>query len=321
MSLKSKISILKEKADRYEKLNTEHIELQYNYDNLDHNYTELLKKYNLLLQQTQQTQPTQSTQSTQSMEQIITEKDNIIQNLQKYMYDMNYNYQNFRNYYNNLCNTLNITKNNENQLQLLLSEKEKEINTLKQNLENYRTKENNNIHNITTTEYATLLNGFYKKEQIMSAKLQNIIKEMNTLEEENNELCEKNELLKDEVSYLIGKIDDLKGNKLIIEKDREIKRLNMEIDNLEDYIDQKEIIIESFLDLHLPEKLIQKQNELNTILTKYNLLKKEIDEYKEIIHSSDDDDDEGVDEGVEDEENEREGEWCLLNKNIEIIIQ
>ena len=46
MSLKSKISILKTKADNYEKLNIEHIELQHNYDNLDNNYSELLKKYN-----------------------------------------------------------------------------------------------------------------------------------------------------------------------------------------------------------------------------------------------------------------------------------
>jgi len=334
MSLKSKISILKTKADNYNKLNIEHIELQHKYDNLDNNYSELQKKYNQML--TQQNIPN------------IIEKDNMIQYLQTYINDINYNYKNFQNYYNNLCNTLNISTNNEIQLQQLLNEKEKEINKLKNN------QQNNQQNNITNNEYTTLLNGFYKKEQIMATKLQNIINEMNTLQEEN-------ESLKDDISNLIGNIDDLKGNKLIIEKNKEIKRLNMEIDNLELYIDQKEIIIEEFLDLNLKEKLNQKENEFNSFKKNYELekskfinynfilsenikkksqeilvLKKEIDEYKNILHSSDDDNEEDDEEEEEEDDEEDddecesieeiegetvENEWCLLNEKIEIIIQ
>jgi hypothetical protein len=343
MSLKSKISNLKEKANKYDRLNINYIELQHKYDNLFNQNSELEKMYLTLEEENKENKQNKENQQNQQ-----NDKDIIIRNLEIYISDINNNYHIFQNYYNNMCNILNTTKYNENQLNLILNDKQNEINLLKQNLENI----NKNI--ITNNEYTSLLTGYYKKEQIMNAKQQNIMKEITELQKENESLQNENENMQDKISYLIGNIDDLKGNCLIIEKDTEIKRLHIEISNLELYIEQKEDIISDLIDTDYSKELQKKQKECDVIFNKYKLLEKkyksmfqmynientkrtnfennnlileetikqktqeitilnkEIDEFKQIVNLSseeeEDDDDEEEDDEEDDDDEEEDDE-------------
>ncbi len=257
MSLKIKLSVLKQKAD--------------DYDALNQNYVDLQEKYNDLLEKV--IAPSSSMVDIQNKCQLLQQQN---QEQQQRLYYLQY-------HYNIIYQSANNLKYNEIQLKIELDNKQNKINELQNKL----TIKDNELEYykkflITTNEYNSLVSGLYQKEQINNTKFHNLMNELKELQEENEILQKQNEELENKNSDLIGVIDDLKCNNQILEKNKLNIQLNDEINLLENLLEYKDTQISNY---------INEIDRTNVILGKYKIkniiLTNEINELKKIVNDSD----------------------------------
>ena len=257
MSLKIKLSVLKQKAD--------------DYDALNQNYVDLQEKYNDLLEKV--IAPSSSMVDIQNQCQLLQQQN---QEQQQRLYYLQY-------HYNIIYQSANNLKYNEIQLKIELDNKQNQINELQNKL----TIKDNELEYykkflITTNEYNSLVSGLYQKEQINNTKFHNLMNELKELQEENELLQKQNEELENKNSDLIGVIDDLKSNNQLLEKNKLNIQLNDEINLLENLLEYKDTQISNY---------INEIDRTNVILGKYKIkniiLTNEINELKKIVNDSD----------------------------------
>jgi chromosome segregation ATPase len=257
MSLKIKLSVLKQKAD--------------DYDALNQNYVDLQEKYNDLLEKV--IAPSSSMVDIQNQCQLLQQQN---QEQQQRLYYLQY-------HYNIIYQSANNLKYNEIQLKIELDNKQNQINEIQNKL----TIKDNELEYykkflITTNEYNSLVSGLYQKEQINNTKFHNLMNELKELQEENEILQKQNEELENKNSDLIGVIDDLKCNNQILEKNKLNIQLNDEINLLENLLEYKDTQISNY---------INEIDRTNVILGKYKIkniiLTNEINELKKIVNDSD----------------------------------
>jgi hypothetical protein len=244
MSLQSKIALLKEKADKYDKLQQNYTLLEENCKNSFKNlYNSLYEKNNIIIK----------------LESQIDNKNNEYINEFTKAYNLH-----FADEYNKLKNIINEQKTQIEQLNTTVS---------------YYSKLN---------VYSDMYNYNYK-EQIFNTKINNLLIELKNMEKEKESLMDK-------VSVLIGEIDDLKGNSHYQSKQKnyEIDLLKKEVNKLEDYILQKDRIINNLMTSSNQNIISVLKNNLNQKYIENTLLKEENEKYKLLIEEL-----EGIDLGQE----------------------
>lgn len=244
MSLQSKIAILKQKADKYDKIQNDYISLQENYKILEDNYKT----------------------SCQYFYNSFNERNNIINDLNEKLVDKNNEYtNNYTSYYN-----FHFT-NEYNKLQNVINEQKKQIEQL-----NYTVSYYTNYLNFNNTNVVNVTDNYIYKEQILNTKINNLLKELSETETEK-------EYLLDKISYLTGEIDDFKGNSEIKQKNYEIDLLQKEVNKLEDYILDKDRIISNLVTSSPNQYIITLKNSLQQKYIENITLKQENETYKKII--------------------------------------
>jgi hypothetical protein len=332
MSLQSKIAVLKQKADKYDKIQNDYVLLEDNY-----------KK------------------SCQFLYNLINEKNNIITDLNTKIVDKNNEYTNYFTTQYNLYFTNEYTK-----LQNIIDEQKKQIKELYCSVSyysNYFLKLNNNTN---TND----VNNYIYREQILNTKIDNLLKELTETEKEKEYLLDKvsfltghNDDLKgcSEIKQKKNEIDLLQKevNKLedyILHKDRIISNLmnsspnqniisflksNLQQKNIENIALKKEnekykqiieelegidIGIDDCECIDINQESNQKKNNVDTI---------KIEEYEHRTdYISDEEEDEEEDEDDEDEEDEEDddeddveckynlfNQWIKINKPKEDVIK
>jgi hypothetical protein len=311
--IKSKIALLKIKADNYDKLVYQHNNSQNNNSqnnnsqNNNHNQLkiELLEKENQELKSNilklsgnnsilvnkikflEQSIDNKSSDYYTKIEQIILNYQNKFNNSNN-SNNINLNeYNELLKSYNDLQNKI---KKNFNHFTCIIDEKEKIIINL-----------NNEINSLKTDftiyqDYQLLLQQSTYTQNINQVKMNNLMNELTQL---NNE----KEVLQDKLSYLVSNIDDYKD--IIFCNNNEIKLLNKEVDKLESIIETRhknytitfqrntilqnkctKLVNDNILYLVNSSKEINEKNDIIEKLTKENeTLNDNVSSYKKYLNS------------------------------------